>query len=275
MRLLALVAIPLALVACTGGPGGNDGPDPSSDNDGDGLTWAEEQELGTDPDLADTDGDTIGDGDEATYGTDPILADTDGEGWDDGEEVDAGTDPLNPHSWPHGTGQWPNLEGTVEFDDSAIGWGEVLPNFTLEDQYGGEVELYAFSGAVVLIDMSAGWCGPCRSEAKDAQELWLEHADDGFIIIHAMIDDDVGDAPTTEWLMEWAEQYDIEFPVGNGHQKSDFYKKVYKPLGDEGIYEGYIPYMILLDQEMRLHEQYIGAGNASAISKEVGELLGK
>jgi hypothetical protein len=64
------------------------GADPSSDTDGDGLTFAEEQILGTDPDLADTDSDTLEDGDEvAAYDTDPTLSDTDGDGLHDGNEV--------------------------------------------------------------------------------------------------------------------------------------------------------------------------------------------
>lgn len=49
---------------------------PVSDADGDGLTDAEEEAIGTDPNNPDTDGD----------------------GFLDGEEVDCGSDPLDPNS---------------------------------------------------------------------------------------------------------------------------------------------------------------------------------
>ncbi len=67
------------------------------DTDGDGLTDAEEAELGTDPNSADTDGDGLTDGDEVNeYETDPLTADTDGDGLNDGEEVNSyNTDPNN------------------------------------------------------------------------------------------------------------------------------------------------------------------------------------
>ncbi len=45
---------------------------PDSDCDADGLTTAEEDAIGTDPDIADTDGDTISDGQEVSDGTDPL-----------------------------------------------------------------------------------------------------------------------------------------------------------------------------------------------------------
>jgi hypothetical protein len=70
------------------------------DSDGDGLSDAEEFELGTDPSSPDTDGDGLGDGAEVNeYGTDPRNIDTDGDRLNDGEEVDVYfTDPLNPDS---------------------------------------------------------------------------------------------------------------------------------------------------------------------------------
>jgi hypothetical protein len=100
----------------------------NDDDDADGLTNAQEAQLGTDPEKADTDGDGIDDGDEVsgatntaygnaatdplkadtdgdgltdgaeetTYGTDPNKADTDAGGVDDGTEVANGTDPLDP-----------------------------------------------------------------------------------------------------------------------------------------------------------------------------------
>lgn len=68
------------------------------DTDNDGLTDAQEADLGTDPNNADTDGDGLTDGDEVNeYGTDPLMADTDEDGLEDGPEVNShSTDPLNP-----------------------------------------------------------------------------------------------------------------------------------------------------------------------------------
>jgi len=59
-----------------------------SDRDKDGLTKAQEEELGTDPNNPDTDGDGLNDGDEfMKYKTDPLNADSDGDTLNDYEEV--------------------------------------------------------------------------------------------------------------------------------------------------------------------------------------------
>jgi len=59
-----------------------------SDHDGDGLTAREEEELGTDPEIADTDGDGLKDGEEVnTHMTDPKNSDSDNDGLTDNEEI--------------------------------------------------------------------------------------------------------------------------------------------------------------------------------------------
>jgi hypothetical protein len=73
---------------------------PDDDTDGDGLTNAVEQTLGTDPLAPDSDGDGLSDGEEVDLGTDPLLADTDGDGVDDFMEVQSGSDPLDDASVP-------------------------------------------------------------------------------------------------------------------------------------------------------------------------------
>ena len=77
--------------------------DADADSDGDGLTSAQEIELGTDPKKADTDNDGLNDFDELNiYGTDPLIPDTDGDGLKDGDEIVLGLDPLKPDTDDNG-----------------------------------------------------------------------------------------------------------------------------------------------------------------------------
>lgn len=85
------------------GDGGNGDGDPNEpndpnalvDSDGDGLSDADEADLGADPNNPDTDDDGISDGDEVNLTqTDPTLPDSDGDGLDDRAEIELGTDPT-------------------------------------------------------------------------------------------------------------------------------------------------------------------------------------
>ncbi len=69
------------------------------DGDSDGLSDAEEVQLGTNPERADTDIDGLIDRAEIqVYKTNPLKADTDGDGYTDGDEVINGFDPVLPGS---------------------------------------------------------------------------------------------------------------------------------------------------------------------------------
>ena len=68
-----------------------------SDDDGDGLTYGQEMELGTDPNSSDSDQDRVPDAEELELGTDPTKADTDGDGLtDQNEKAVLCLDPLVP-----------------------------------------------------------------------------------------------------------------------------------------------------------------------------------
>jgi outer membrane protein OmpA-like peptidoglycan-associated protein len=68
---------------------------PNADPDKDGLTNAEEKQLGTNKKVADSDGDGLNDGDEVKkYKTNPMAVDSDNDGLKDGDEVNVEkTDP--------------------------------------------------------------------------------------------------------------------------------------------------------------------------------------
>lgn len=181
-------AIPFAALAVLALLGGC-----NADTDGDGLTDAEEKDLGLDPDVADSDDDALPDGDEVSLGTDPLNADSDGDSLLDGEEVSAGTDPLavdsdgdgyrDPDELTEGTdptnadsviyqGGWPYNPDKDSMEDP--GWdgrakeGNMVPRFQTYDLYGDEFDLYdmAMTGKPVMIDISGEWCVWCKEMAK-------------------------------------------------------------------------------------------------------------
>ena len=265
VRQLALLFIASAflLAAC------------DNDADGDGLLKSEEEAFGTDPNVADTDGDGLDDGDERTVTSDPNNPDTDGDGWTDGEEIDLVTNPLNGFDWDFGSDRWPDFrwlaaaDGADDADDYEV--GEVFPNFEYEDQFGNDVDLHRFYGYVILLDVSAGWCGPCQIVAETANDEWKDLRKDGFMIIHLMVDDWTGTGSAdSEFAQEWADEFGLEFPVlaqDDGEVSNDLFAA--------GIYEGAIPFQLLLDREMRIDQSYTGTSPAQEEIKRarIEELL--
>ena len=241
------------------------------DTDGDGILDADEEANGTDPEKADTDDDGIDDGDEADSGTDPTVADSDGDGFLDGDEVANGTDPTNKFSWDYTGGSWPDYSASAD-GVSGTGWnlGDTISDFSFTDQYGNDGHAYQFYGTVMLIDFSAGWCGPCQTVAEDANAMWEAHREDGFMIMHMMVDDYQGNGTDLEFLQDWSSDFELDFPV-----VMDADEEAYYGTYQSGLNEGYIPFMILVDQEGKIDASYVGGGNDSAIEARVAELLGQ
>jgi len=164
-------------------------PDVTNDVDGDGLTYFEERDLGTDPLNPDTDGDGLSDGMEVkVYGSNPLVVDTDDDTYQDGHEVTEETSPTDRKDRIY-TGYWPYNPDKDDITkskwDSPFGVGEKFPRYKAVDQYGDRVELYDFAylNKKIIVDVSAEWCPPCQ-----AMSAWLN------------------DDP------DWGPAYDGEFP---------------------------------------------------------------
>lgn len=161
------------------------------DADGDGLSNAEEKDLGFDPKNPDMDGDGLVDGEdpnpqevdadgdrlddlgEIEHKTDPNNPDTDGDGYLDGDEVFEGSDPADPKSKIY-KGGWPynyDKDSISGKKSDTIQVGKRMPRFELKDQFGDRVDLYDFAGhgKEVIVDLSALNCGPCLTTGE-----WLD-----------------------------------------------------------------------------------------------------
>ena len=87
--------------------------------------------------------------------------------------------------------------------------GEHPCNLVLLDQNGEEFELYEHYGKSIVVDFSAGWCGPCRRAADVVQEHADAFAPQGLLYITVLIETSTGQVPTVTDAQEWADDHNI------------------------------------------------------------------
>ena len=63
------------------------------------------------------------------------------------------------------------------------------PDFTLQSINDSTYTLRKMEGKVILINFWATWCGPCRMEIPDFNELYSKYHEEGFEILSISISD--------------------------------------------------------------------------------------
>lgn len=110
--------------------------------------------------------------------------------------------------------------------------GESAPVYTLLDDRGSPVSLAQYRGRIVLMNLWASWCPPCRAEMPDLQRLRTAYARD----VVAIIGVNEGESP--QRARSFADSLGIRFPVWiDAGQR---YGRTYAALG--------LPTTIILDR---------------------------
>ena len=73
-----------------------------------------------------------------------------------------------------------------------VSTGTVAPDFEVKDLDGGLARLSDHRGEVVLVNIWATWCVPCRTEMRSMERLYQEIGDGGFEIMAVSIDAELG-----------------------------------------------------------------------------------
>jgi peroxiredoxin len=88
--------------------------------------------------------------------------------------------------------------------------GDRAPQFSAIDLAGEEVSLDDYLGEVVLLNIWATWCGPCRVEMPPIQASYDRYKDQGFTVLAVSIDQ----GPRHEEKVgDFAEEYGLDFPI--------------------------------------------------------------
>jgi thiol-disulfide isomerase/thioredoxin len=80
------------------------------------------------------------------------------------------------------------------------------PLFDTQDILGKTQRLRDQKGKVVLVNMWATWCGPCREEMPKLDRLYQEHKDQGFIVFG------LSDEPV-DLQRKFVEQVSVSYPL--------------------------------------------------------------
>ena len=108
-----------------------------------------------------------------------------------------------------------------------------------------EIELKQLEGKVVLINFWATWCGPCRMEIPDLNELYAKYNDLGLEILGVSTSD------SEKQLKEFKSSYNIFYPLLYGNPSD-----TYKIQMEYGVYS--IPISFLVDKKGELIRVYSG-----------------
>ena len=73
---------------------------------------------------------------------------------------------------------------------SELNVGDAFPELSLVSLEGDEVHLSSFKGKLVVLNIWATWCGPCRKELPSLESLDKLLGDENFEVLGLSIDED-------------------------------------------------------------------------------------
>ncbi len=133
----------------------------------------------------------------------------------------------------------------------------MAPNFKLASLTGQTLSLSNFRGKVVILDFWATWCGPCRLEIPEFEDLQRKYGPQGLQVIGISEDDSA--APVRQFY----QQFKMNYPVAMATDKVGM------------LYGGIfgLPTSFVIGRDGRIYAKHIGAMSEGVFEREVRQLL--
>jgi thiol-disulfide isomerase/thioredoxin len=132
-----------------------------------------------------------------------------------------------------------------------------MPILDLPALQGGRVSPDLYRGKVVVVNIWASWCGPCRLEQPGLERLWREYRDRGVQFIGVDFEDDRAAG------LEYLREFDVTYP------------SVSDPTGILSFRFGMLapPTTFIVDREGQLRYHLLGAQAEATLRRYIEELL--
>lgn len=138
---------------------------------------------------------------------------------------------------------------------------EVAPILVGQDLDGQEISTADFPGEILVLNVWASWCAPCRAEAPALEEVAEEFIDQGVQLIGLNTRDSKASANN------FVRKYQVSFPsiVDTDGRLQLQFRETLPPQA--------IPSTIVIDQSGRVAARALGAIEASTLSAIIDQLL--
>jgi thiol-disulfide isomerase/thioredoxin len=159
-----------------------------------------------------------------------------------------------------------NGDEPVESGDSGDDGGNDVPDAStpaymkipLYDVEGGTFTLERFKGKVILVDMFAMWCSPCRYQIEELTKVVSSYGSDDLAVVSVDVDESEQAGDISEFRSEYGATW--RFSSYSAQFSGEFTATA-------------IPTLYMIDRDGNIVNSHEGAKSASELSAEISPLI--